>query len=167
MRAVVRGRPRDCESEFLQRCVYASFQANSRAATRASWQPSIRKSKVRNALYEFQYPQVLLRRTLRAAWRLRAGTRRLRNRRTGPTAADAPKAEIATAPKTETPRTQVAKPSEPVRETEPMTRSSAARECWMRTEKGNTREDLDKRADFVNKCIDEKMKAASTPAPNT
>ncbi|MGB8578935.1 MAG: hypothetical protein WCD56_20600 [Pseudolabrys sp.] len=86
---------------------------------------------------------------------------------TGPTAADAPKAEIATAPKTETPRTQVAKPSEPVRETEPMTRSSAARECWMRTEKGNTREDLDKRADFVNKCIDEKMKAASTPAPNT
>jgi len=86
---------------------------------------------------------------------------------TGPTAVDTPKAEIAPAPKTETPRTQAAKPSEPVRNTEPMTRSRAARECWMRTEKGNTREDLDKRADLVNKCIDEKMKAASTPAPKT
>ena len=85
---------------------------------------------------------------------------------TGPTAADAPKAD-ATAPKTETPRTQAAKPAEPVRDTESMTRSRAARECWMRTEKGNTREDLDKRADLVNKCIDEKMKAASTPAPKT
>jgi hypothetical protein len=78
---------------------------------------------------------------------------------TGPTAADAPKAEM--------PRTQAAKPSAPVRDTEPMTRSRAARECWMRTEKGNTREDLDKRADLVNKCIDEKMKAAGTPAPKT
>jgi len=86
---------------------------------------------------------------------------------TGPTAADAPKAEIAAAPKTETPRIQAAKPSEPVRDTEPMTRSRAARECWMRTEKGNTREDLDKRADLVNKCIEEKMKAASTPAAKT
>jgi hypothetical protein len=86
---------------------------------------------------------------------------------TGPTAANAPKAEIATAPKTEMPKTQAAKPSEPVRDTEPMTRSRAARECWMRTEKGNIREDLDKRADLVNKCIDEKMKAAGTPAPKT
>ena len=86
---------------------------------------------------------------------------------TGPTAADAPKAEIATAPRTETPRVQAAKPSEPVRDTEPMTHSRAARECWMRTEKGNTREDLDKRADLVNKCIEEKMKAASTPAAKT
>jgi len=86
---------------------------------------------------------------------------------TGPTAADAPKAEIATAPKAETPRIQAAKPSEPVRDTEPMTRSRAARECWMRTEKGNAREDLDKRADLVNKCIEEKMKAASTPAAKT
>jgi hypothetical protein len=72
-----------------------------------------------------------------------------------------------TVPKTETLRTQAAKPSEPVRDTEPMTHSRAARECWMRTEKGNTREDLDKRADLVNKCIDEKMKAARPPAPNT
>ena len=36
----------------------------------------------------------------------------------------------------------------------------------MRTEKGSAHEDLDKRADLVNKCIDEKMKAAGTPAPN-
>jgi hypothetical protein len=86
---------------------------------------------------------------------------------TGPTAADAPKAEIAAAPKTETLRVQADKPSEPVRDTEPMTHSRAARERWMRTEKGNTREDLDKRADLVNKCIEEKMKAASTPAAKT
>ncbi|HEY6861332.1 MAG TPA: hypothetical protein VI358_16290 [Pseudolabrys sp.] len=85
----------------------------------------------------------------------------------GPTAADAPRAEIASAPKTEALRIQAAKPSEPIRDTEPVTRSRAARECWMRTEKGNTREDLDKRADLVNKCIDEKMKAASIPAPKT
>jgi len=86
---------------------------------------------------------------------------------TSPTAADAPKAEIAGTSKTETPRAQAAKPAEPVRDTEPMTRSRAARECWMRTEKGNTRENLDKRADLVNKCIDEKMKAASAPASKT
>jgi hypothetical protein len=74
---------------------------------------------------------------------------------TGPTAADAPKAEAASA-----------KPPEPVRNTEPMTRSRAARECWMRTEKASAHEDLDKRADLVNKCIDQKMNAAGVPAPN-
>ena len=85
----------------------------------------------------------------------------------GPTAADAPRAEIATTPKTEALRIHAAKPSEPIRDTETMTRSRAARECWMRTEKGNAREDLDKRADLVHKFIEEKMKAASTPAAKT
>ena len=47
-----------------------------------------------------------------------------------------------------------AKPPDP-----PMTRSRAASECWMKTEKGSASVDLDKRADLVNKCIDEKMKA--------
>ena len=42
----------------------------------------------------------------------------------------------------------------------PMTSTRAARECWMRTEKTSARENLDKRAEIVNKCIDEKMKAA-------
>ena len=37
----------------------------------------------------------------------------------------------------------------------------------MRTEKGNPHEDLEKRADLVNKCIDEKMKAAATPPPKS
>jgi hypothetical protein len=37
----------------------------------------------------------------------------------------------------------------------------------MRTEKGSNREDLDKRADVVNKCIDEKMKGAGTTSPRT
>ena len=42
----------------------------------------------------------------------------------------------------------------------PMTSTRAARECWMRTEKTSVCENLDKRAEVVNKCIDEKMKAA-------
>jgi len=37
----------------------------------------------------------------------------------------------------------------------------------MRTERGAAREDLDKRADVVNRCIEEKMKAAGTAAPKT
>lgn len=85
---------------------------------------------------------------------------------TGPTAADAPKAETASAkPDVAAVRTQAAKPPESARDTEPMTRSRAARECWMRTEKASAHEDLDKRADLVNKCIDQKMNAAGVPAP--
>jgi hypothetical protein len=48
-----------------------------------------------------------------------------------------------------------------------MTHSRAARECWMRTEKANAHENLDKRAELVNKCIDEKLKAAGVPSPRT
>lgn len=40
----------------------------------------------------------------------------------------------------------------------PMTHSRAAAECWMATEHGHADIDLDKRADIVTKCIDEKMK---------
>jgi hypothetical protein len=50
-------------------------------------------------------------------------------------------------------KAEPAKPPEP-----PMTRSRAAMECWMKTEKGRGDGDLDKRADIVNKCIDEKLK---------
>jgi hypothetical protein len=42
----------------------------------------------------------------------------------------------------------------------PMTHSRAAQECWMSTEKGAVSQDLDKRADYVTKCIDEKTKSA-------
>lgn len=49
----------------------------------------------------------------------------------------------------------------------PMTRTRAASECWMRTEKANPYQDLDKRADVVNKCIDDKLKAAGAAAPKT
>jgi hypothetical protein len=96
---------------------------------------------------------------------------------TGPTAAGAPKAEVASAaPKPESSKTeaskpeakpQAAKPAEPVADSEPMTHARAARECWMKTEKANAHADIDKRADLVNKCIDEKMKAAGAPAPKT
>jgi hypothetical protein len=41
-----------------------------------------------------------------------------------------------------------------------MTRSRAASDCWMNTEKGSAAANLDKRADVVTKCIDDKMKAA-------
>ena len=60
--------------------------------------------------------------------------------------------------------TQTAKAPEP-----PMTHTRAAEQCWMSTEKGSASVSLDKRADLVNKCIDEKMKAASgtvEPAPS-
>lgn len=97
---------------------------------------------------------------------------------TGPTAAGAPKAEVASAKpdaaapkaealKPETSKPQAAKPAEPVADSEPMTHARAARECWMKTEKANAHTDLDKRADLVNKCIDEKMKAAGAPTPKT
>jgi hypothetical protein len=50
----------------------------------------------------------------------------------------------------------------------PMTHTRAAEECWMSTEKGATTMSLDKRADVVNKCIEDKMKrgtAAAAPVP--
>ena len=92
---------------------------------------------------------------------------------TGPSAADAPKAQAAsTRPepagsKPETPPTQSARPAAAADDGEPMTRARAARECWMRTEKANPHQDLDKRADVVNKCIDDKLKAAGAAAPRT
>ncbi len=60
--------------------------------------------------------------------------------------------------KQDEPTKTAAKPPEP-----PMTRSRAAMECWMKTEKAQASGDLDKRADLVNKCIDEKMKNAPPP----
>lgn len=50
------------------------------------------------------------------------------------------------------------KPAEPS-----MTRSQAAMDCWMQTEKGSAAANLDKRADIVNKCIDDKLKKAEAP----
>jgi hypothetical protein len=55
-------------------------------------------------------------------------------------------------------------PAKPVES--PMTRSRAAMECWMQTEKGRADANLDKRADFVTKCIDDKLKTAQA-APKT
>jgi len=89
---------------------------------------------------------------------------------TGPSAANAPKAEVAAgkpdAAKPES-KPQAVKPAEPVADSEPMTHARAARDCWMKTEKANAHADIDKRADLVNKCIDEKMKAVGAPAPKT
>ena len=66
--------------------------------------------------------------------------------------------------------TEAAKPAEP-----PMTHRRAAELCWMAAEKGSAAMPLDKRADVVDKCIEQKMKAASgnaepapaAPAPDT
>jgi hypothetical protein len=52
---------------------------------------------------------------------------------------------------------------EPPKPEPPMTRSRAATECWMNTEKGSAGVNIDKRADTVTKCIDDKMKAAAAP----
>jgi hypothetical protein len=83
-------------------------------------------------------------------------------------AGDAPKAEpTAVKPEVAAPKPQAAKPQEPAEEAEPMTRTRAARECWMKTEKANPHENLDKRADTVNKCIEDKMKAAAASPPKT
>ena len=64
------------------------------------------------------------------------------------------------------PTAQAPKEPEPAKPEPPMTRSRAASECWMRTEKGSANADLDKRADVVTKCINDKMKAAKD-APKT
>ena len=79
----------------------------------------------------------------------------------GPTATGAPRATVSsTRPDTDTSTVHASRPAAPVQNAEPMTRTRAARECWMRTEKSGAHENLDKRADLVNKCIEEKMKAA-------
>jgi hypothetical protein len=49
----------------------------------------------------------------------------------------------------------------------PMDRARAATECWMATEKGHADQPLDKRADIVTKCIDEKMKSAKADLPKS
>jgi len=85
-----------------------------------------------------------------------------------PVAGAAPKAEVAAGkPDASAPKPQAAKPAEPAEEPEPMTRTRAARECWMKTEKANPHENLDKRADIVNKCIEDKLKAAAASPPKT
>jgi len=61
---------------------------------------------------------------------------------------------------------EASKPGEPPKVEPPMTRSRAATECWMKTEKGSAGANIDKRADIVTKCIDDKMKAAAA-APKT
>jgi hypothetical protein len=86
----------------------------------------------------------------------------------GPTAVDAPRATVSsTRPDVDTTASHASRPAEPAQKGEPMTRTRAARECWMRTEKSSARDNLDKRADLVNKCIDEKMKATGTAPPKT
>jgi len=56
----------------------------------------------------------------------------------------------------ETRKREAEKPAEP-----PMTRQRAAEQCWMGTEKGSAGVNIDKRADTVTKCIDDKMKTAA------
>jgi len=85
----------------------------------------------------------------------------------GPTAADAPRAVSSAPPDADTTTAHASRPGEPAQKVEPMTHTRAARECWMRTEKSGARENLDKRADLVNKCIDEKMRTTGAVPPKT
>ena len=63
----------------------------------------------------------------------------------------------------EPPKVEAGKPAEPPKIEPPMTRSRAATECWIKTEKGSAGVNIDKRADTVTKCIDDKIKAAAAP----
>ena len=45
----------------------------------------------------------------------------------------------------------------------PMDHARAAEECWMGTENNDQRMDLDKRADIVDRCIQDKMHGGSAP----
>lgn len=47
---------------------------------------------------------------------------------------------------------------------QPITRQQAALHCWMSIEKGRKDMPIDRRADVVTKCIDDKLKTAQ-PAP--
>jgi hypothetical protein len=85
----------------------------------------------------------------------------------GPSAANSPKAQAASEPTGLKPETPTQRPAAVTDDGEPMTHARAARECWMRTEKANPHQDLDKRADVVNKCIDDKLKAAGIAAPKS
>ena len=58
--------------------------------------------------------------------------------------------------------TEAAKPAEP-----PMTHRRAAELCWMAAEKGSAAMPLDKRADIVDNCIAQKMKATAGSAEPT
>ena len=56
-------------------------------------------------------------------------------------------------------------PDAPVPKKSSLTRSEAAKQCWMAAEKGRKDLPLDKRADVVTKCIDDKLNAAeASPA---
>ena len=85
----------------------------------------------------------------------------------GPSATDSPKAQAASSPAGSKPETPAQRPAATADDGEPMTHARAARECWMRTEKANPHQDLDRRADVVNKCIDDKLKAAGVAAPKS
>jgi hypothetical protein len=86
----------------------------------------------------------------------------------GPTPADGPRATVSSSrPDADTTTAHVSRPGEPAQDAEPMTRTRAARECWMRTEKSSARDNLDKRAELVNKCIDEKMRTTGAAPPKT
>jgi hypothetical protein len=55
--------------------------------------------------------------------------------------------------------------AEPEENKGPMTHARASAECWMLAEKGHP--SLEVREKMVDKCIDQKMKAASRPQPQT
>jgi len=58
-----------------------------------------------------------------------------------------------------TPSAQAA-PQEPAK---PPTRQEAAMQCWMSVEKAHKDLSLDKRADIVTKCINDKMNGTQSP----
>ena len=141
---------------FYYRCAHRIFQAN----TRSIGIRSLTKREMQSVVVKF--PNFFAARVvlITVCALALAGCE---TDATGPTAGDAPRAITSARPSAEPPRSQPA----PVANSTPMTHSRAARECWMRTEKGSAHENLDKRAELVNKCIDEKLKAAGVPSPRS
>ena len=150
--AAVRTRARDCECLFPRGVAQTGLFGQNPPALSGRRRPklNIRNARMKSVIFSVRL--FAARFALLAACALTLAA--CQTEGTGPTAADAP-------------RIQASRPPEPAQVAEPMTRSRAARECWMRTEKGSAHENLDKRADVVNKCIEEKMKAAGTHSPKT
>jgi hypothetical protein len=71
-------------------------------------------------------------------------------------------AAVLSACQTDSPATPNAQ-AVPQEQAKPMTRQEAALQCWMSVEKAHKDMALDKRADIVTKCIDDKMSGTQSP----
>jgi len=72
-------------------------------------------------------------------------------------------AAILSACQTDSPASPSAQAAPQEQPAKPMTHEEAALQCWMSVEKAHKNMALDKRADVVTKCIDDKMSGKAPP----